>query len=88
MFSNSHGSGNNADKVAPSKLSSKLKIKGKGQMITFHFTFICTECALRRPMTYDNQSHPSHPIRHRALNELNRPNIDLSVPSMTQYELR
>ena len=41
------------------------------------------EGALRRPMTYDKQSHPIHlSIRHIALNELNRPKIDLSQPSM------
>ena len=43
-------------------------------------TFIRTEGALRKSMTYDN--HPSiHP--HVALNELNRPWIDLSQPSMS-----
>ena len=40
-------------------------------------------CFFRRPMTYDNQSHPSHPVRHIALNEPNRPKIDLTQPSMT-----
>ena len=50
---------------------------------------INTEGALRRPMTYDNQSHPIHlPIRHIARNELNRPKIDLSWPSMTYDALR
>ena len=33
-------------------------------------------------------SHPIQPVRHIALNELNRPKIDLSWPSMTLYELR
>ena len=50
---------------------------------------INTEGALRRPMTYDNQSHAIHlPIRHIARNELNRPKIDLSWPSMTYNALR
>ena len=43
---------------------------------------ISTEGALRRHMTYDN--HPYHPsVHHIALNELNRPKIDLSRLSMT-----
>ena len=49
---------------------------------------ISTGGAHRRPMTYDNHPIPSHPIRHIALNELNRPKIDLSRPSMTYDELR
>ena len=47
-------------------------------IIIIIITIISTESALKRPMTYDNQSHPSHPVRHIALNELNRPKIDLS----------
>ena len=51
-------------------------------------SFICTEGALRRPMTYDNHPIPSiHLIRHITLNELNRPKIDLSQPSMTFNDL-
>ena len=49
--------------------------------------FFGTEGALSRPMTYDNhtiRSHPNHPSHPTlALNELNRPYIDLSRPSMT-----
>ena len=42
---------------------------------------ISTKGALRLPTTYDN--HPSiHPIRHIALNELNRPKIDVIRPPM------
>ena len=37
---------------------------------------ISTEGALRRPMTYDN--HPIPSVRNIALNELTRPEIDLS----------
>ena len=40
-----------------------------------HFV-ISTEDALRKPMTYDNQSHPIHPTQHIALHELNRPKIE------------
>ena len=80
MFSNSHGSGINADKVAPSKLSSKLKNQRANE--DFQFYLISTEGAFRRPMNYE-QYHPSHPVHHIALNELNRPKIDLSRPSMT-----
>ena len=52
---------------------------------------ISTEGALRLPTTYDNHpSHPIHPIRpfvrHIALNELNRPKIDLSRPQMASNE--
>ena len=36
------------------------------------------EGALKIPMAYDN-----HPIRHIALNELNRPKIELNRPLMT-----
>ena len=42
-----------------------------------HFV-ISTEGALRRLMTYDNQSHPIHTIQHIALHDLNSPKIDLS----------
>ena len=42
---------------------------------------ISTEGALRITMTFDN--HPIPSVRHIALNELNRPNIDLSRPKMT-----
>ena len=34
----------------------------------FRNIFIGTERALKRPMTNDNQSHPYHPVRHKALN--------------------
>ena len=48
---------------------------------------ISIEGALRRPLIYDNQSHPIYlSIRHIALNELNRPKIDLSRPSMTSND--
>ena len=50
----------------------------------FSLSIISTGGALRRPMTYDKQSHPIHrSIWHVALNELERPKIDLSRPSMT-----
>ena len=51
---------------------------------------ICTEGALWLPTTYDNhpiQQCPSDPVWHIALNELNRPKIDLSQPSMTSNAL-
>ena len=37
---------------------------------------ISTKCPLRKPITYEN--HPIPSVRHMALNELNRPKIDLS----------
>ena len=41
--------------------------------------FISTEGALRLPTTSDNHPiQPIQPVRHIALNELNRPKIDLS----------
>ena len=55
---------------------------------------ISTISAFRRPMTYNNHPIPSHPIPpirpiwQITLNELSRPKIDLSRPSMTQYELK
>ena len=59
-------------------------INGKTELIVFVlYCFISTEGVLRRPTTNDNQSHPSHPGRHIALNELNTHKIDLSQPSMT-----
>ena len=52
-------------------------------------TIISTEGALRLPTTYDN--HPiclSHPVLQIALNELNRPKIDLNQPSMTSNDYK
>ena len=49
----------------------------------------CTEGALKLPTTYDNnpiQPNPIPSVRHIALNELNRPKIDLSRPSLTSNE--
>ena len=53
--------------------------------LSYHLTsiIISTEGALRRPMTFDKHPFLSHPIRHIALNELNRPKIDLSQHKMT-----
>ena len=50
--------------------------------------FINTEGALRLPTTYDHpiQPIPSHPVWYKALNELNRPKIDLCRPSMTSND--
>ena len=46
---------------------------------------VSTEVALKLPTTYAN--HPTHPsVQHIALNELNRPKIDLSQPSMTSND--
>ena len=54
--------------------------------------FIRTEGALTLHTTYDN--HPLQPIqpipsvRYIALNELNRPKIDMSRPSMSSNDYR
>ena len=50
---------------------------------------ISTEVVLRRPMTYDNHPIPSiHPIPQSLFNNLNRPWIDLSWPSITSSDLQ
>ena len=46
-------------------------------LVMINSTHISIEDALKRLMTYDNQSHPSYPVRLTALNELNRPKINL-----------
>ena len=59
--------------------------------ISYLICLISTEGALRLPTTYDNHE-PIQPIpslssvRHIALNELNRPKIDLSWPPMTSND--
>ena len=56
---------------------------------SFPFRIISTEGALRLPTTSDN--HPILPIpfvQHIALNQLNRPKIDLSRPPMTSNYLQ
>ena len=56
---------------------------------TYNFKLCAqTVCTPNRHVV-DNHPIPSiHPIRHLTLNELNRPKIDLSRPSMTWYKLR
>ena len=77
-------------------LFSLLSSYGKFDLVCFFFflfyppwviSLIRTEGALRLPTTYNNKSHPIRPsVGHIALNELNRPKIDLSRPQITSND--